>query len=150
MSRNRATAKQRKQQQYRYGYRASSQRSHTLQQENDDSMVLGPGLFHPKTEVATGYQKRFAKNRDRLFTFLDHDGVPWNNNNAEHAIKAFARLRNIFGGTSTVKGMREYLILLSISETCKNKGVRFLDFLLSGESDVDRYSARPRRLSKPL
>ncbi len=56
--------------------------------------------------------------------------MPWNNNNAEHAIKAFARLRNIFGGTSTVKGMREYLILLSISETCKNKGIRFLDFLL--------------------
>ena len=98
-----------------------------------------------QTEVATGYQKRFAKNRDRLFTFLDHDGVPWNNNNAEHAIKAFARLRNIFGGTSTVKGMREYLILLSISETCKNKGVRFLDFLLSEESDVDQFAARMRR-----
>ena len=84
-----------------------------------------------------------------MFTFLDHDGVPWNNNNAEHAIKAFARLRHIFGGTSTVKGMREYLILLSISETCKNKSVNFLDFLLSGESDVDRYSTRPRRSSKP-
>src|SRR5215831_11045296 len=24
----------------------------------------------------------------QLFTFLDHDGVPWNNNNAEHAIEA--------------------------------------------------------------
>ena len=34
-----------------------------------------------QTEVATGYQKRFGKNRDRLFTFLDHDGIPWNNNN---------------------------------------------------------------------
>jgi len=33
-----------------------------------------------------------------LFTFLEHDGVPWNNNNAEHAIKAFVRLRNIIGG----------------------------------------------------
>ena len=85
------------------------------------------------------------KNRDRLFTFLDYDGVPWNNNNAEHAIKAFARLRNIFGGTSTVKGMREYLILLSISEMCKNKGVRFLDFLLSEESDMDQFAARMRR-----
>jgi len=88
------------------------------------------------------YQKRFAKNRDRLFTFLDHDGVPWNNNNAEHAIKAFARLRNIVGGTSTVKGMQEYLILLSISETCKNKGLNFLQFLLSQESDVDRFADR--------
>ena len=27
------------------------------------------------------------KYRDKLFTFIDHDGVPWNNNNAENAIK---------------------------------------------------------------
>ncbi len=44
-----------------------------------------------QTEVAAGYVRRFEKNRDRLFTFLDHDGIPWNNNNAEHAIKAFVR-----------------------------------------------------------
>jgi hypothetical protein len=58
---------------------------------------------------------------------------------AEHAIKAFVRLRNIFGGTSTVKGLREYLVLLSISETCKCKGVSILDFLLSGDVDVDAF-----------
>jgi hypothetical protein len=28
-----------------------------------------------------------------LFTFLDYDGIPWNNNNAEHAIKYFAKYR---------------------------------------------------------
>ena len=97
------------------------------------------------TDVAAGYQRRFERNRDRLFTFLDHDGVPWNNNNAEHAIKAFVRLRNIIGGTSTAKGLHEYLILLSISETCRNKGVRFFDFLLSGERDIDVFASRRRR-----
>ena len=55
-----------------------------------------------------------------------HDGIPWNNNNAEHAIKAFARLRNVIGGTSTFKGMREYLILLSISETCTGAETEWL------------------------
>ena len=40
---------------------------------------------------------------------------------------------------------REYLILLSISETCKNKGVRFLNFLLSEETDVDLCASRSRR-----
>src|SRR5205814_2323278 len=78
---------------------------------------------------ATGYQRRLLKNRDKLFTFLDYDGVPWNNNNAEHAIKAFVAIRNVIGGTSSEKGIREYLTLLSISETCKCKVVRFLDFL---------------------
>jgi hypothetical protein len=130
----------------RFGLRTRHLRKHRSAVDRFFKEILGRTY---QTEVATGYQKRFGKNRDRLFTFLDHDGVPWNNNNAEHAIKAFARLRNIFGGTSTVKGMQEYLILLSISETCKNKGVSFLDFLLSGESDVDRFSARTRRFSKP-
>src|SRR3982074_441647 len=101
--------------------------------------TLSKSLY--KTEVAIGYLRRFEKNRERLFTFLDHDGVPWNNNNAEHAIKAFARLRNVIGGTSTAKGLREYFVLLSISETCKNKGIRFLDFLLSQETDVDRFAS---------
>jgi hypothetical protein len=54
-----------------------------------------------------------------------------------------ARLRNVIGGTSTAKGLKEYLILLSISETCKSKGIRFLDFLLSGETDVDQLAKRP-------
>jgi predicted RecB family nuclease len=89
-----------------------------------------------QTEVAAGYQKRLERNSGKLFTFLDHDEVPWNNNNAEHAIKAFVRLRRSIGGKSTAKGIRDYLVLLSISETCKCKGLNFLDFLQSGQVDI--------------
>ena len=89
-----------------------------------------------QTEVAAGYKKRFERNTGKLFTFLDHDGVPWNNNNAEHAIKAFARLRRSIGGKSSARGIRDYLVLLSISETCKCKGVDFLHFLQSGRVDI--------------
>jgi hypothetical protein len=67
-----------------------------------------------KSEVARSYQARFAKCQGKLFTFLDYDGVPWNNNNAEHAVKRFVYLNAVINGSST---MREYLILLSISET---------------------------------
>lgn len=95
-----------------------------------------------QTEIAVAYKKRFERNRDRLFTFLNHDGIPWNNNNAEHAIKAFVPLRNIIGGTSTAKGIREYLVLLSVSETCKCKGARFLEFLLSEELDINTFMTR--------
>ena len=84
------------------------------------------------------YKKRFEKNRTKLFTFLDCDGVPWNNNNAEHAIKAFARLRHTLGGTSTVKGLEEYLVLLSISETCKAKGTDTLDLFLADDARMVR------------
>ena len=45
-----------------------------------------------QSEQATKWRHRFEKNRDKLFTFLSRDGVPWHNNNAEHAIKAFAKI----------------------------------------------------------
>jgi len=120
----------------RFGLKARYLRKHHSAVERFYQTVLG---HEYETEVAAGYRRRFEKNRDRLFTFLDHDGIPWNNNNAEHAIKAFARLRNIIGGTSTIKGLREYLVLLSISETCKSEGVSFLDFLLSQQGNVDSF-----------
>jgi hypothetical protein len=63
--------------------------------------------------------------------------VPWNNNNAENAIQAFAELRRVIGGTSTEKGLREYLVLLSICETCKRRGINFLDFMLSGKTNIE-------------
>jgi len=94
--------------------------------------------------------ERFEKNRDKLFTFLDYDGIPWNNNNAEHAIKAFARLRDVIGGSSTEKGIREYLILLSVCQTCKYMGVDFLDFLRSGEKDIHAFAeSRGNRRRRP-
>src|SRR5262249_32511130 len=46
-----------------------------------------------RSEVAEALRQRLLKNRDRLFTFIQHDGVPWNNNNAENAIKRFAYYR---------------------------------------------------------
>jgi hypothetical protein len=67
---------------------------------------------------------------------LRYDGVLWNNNNAEHAIKSFAKLRDIVAGSSTKKGIEEYLTLLSVSESCKYRGIDFLDFLRSGKMDI--------------
>jgi ribosomal protein L37E len=98
-----------------------------------------------ETGMAARWKDRFEKNRGRLFTFLDHDGVPWNNNNAEHAVKTVVMLRNVIGGTSSPKGIRDYLTLLTIAETCKYKGVGFLDFLRSHERDLDAYVAMSTR-----
>jgi len=123
----------------RFGLKARYLRKHKLAV---DQFYQALSRQKYQTEVAAGYVRRFERNRDRLFTFLDHDGIPWNNNHAEHAIKAFVRLRNVIGGSSTPKGLREYLVLLSISETCKCKGVSFLDFLLSQEGDVDAFATR--------
>jgi hypothetical protein len=93
-----------------------------------------------RSETASKCKERFERNRGKLFTFLNYDGVPWNNNNAEHAIKAFGRLRHVISGTSTKKGVEEYLTLLSVSETCEYSGIDFLDFLRSGEKDLERFA----------
>jgi hypothetical protein len=97
------------------------------------------------SRTAAEFQQRFEKNRETLFTFLDYDGVPWNNNTAEHAIKALAILRRAIGGGSTQTGTDDYLVLLSIYETCKYMDVSFLDFLRSGEKDIHAFAESRRR-----
>jgi hypothetical protein len=95
------------------------------------------------SDLAKNYQRRFVKYGDKMFTFLNYDGVPWNNNNAEHAIKRFAQLRKAIGGSSTVKGIQEYLVLLSICETLRLRNASFLKFLTSGIIDIDEFLKLP-------
>src|SRR5262249_637426 len=97
------------------------------------------------SEVAESYRQRFLKYRDKLFTFLDYDGVPWHNNNAEHAIKYFAKYRMVTNGRVTANGLQPYLVLLSIYQTCVYKNVSFLRFLLSGEEDMAAFAENRRR-----
>jgi predicted RecB family nuclease len=99
------------------------------------------GAMKCQAEAGLALQKRIAKNRDKLFTFLDYDGVPWNNNNAEHAVRAFTRLRNTIG-TSTPKGHREYATLLSIQQTLRYRGMSFLEFMRSGRMEIGSGSGR--------
>jgi predicted RecB family nuclease len=98
-----------------------------------------------QSEAAIKCRQRFEKNRNTLFTFLEYDGVPWNNNNAEHAIKAFARLRDLIRGTCTASAIQELLVLLSICQTCEYQAIDFLDFLRSGEKDIDVFAESKRR-----
>jgi hypothetical protein len=104
-----------------------------------------------QSDAAIKCRERFERNRDRLFTFLEHDGIPWNNNNAEHAIKAFAALRDVMEGCATEKSIESYLVLLSVCQTCKYSGVDFLNFVCSGEKDIHGFvEARRRRPRKTL
>ena len=76
----------------------------------------------------------------KLLAFLEFDGIPWNNNNAEHAVKAFGRgIRDIVDGRTSENGINEYLVLLSINQTCEYRGIDFLKFLRSGETQIRPY-----------
>ena len=93
-----------------------------------------------RSELAGKYQKRMLKYKDKLFVFLDHDGVPWNNNNAENAIKFFASRRRMMGASYTNNTIHDHLIFLSILQTCKRKNLNFLQFLRSGLLDLDEFA----------
>ncbi len=94
------------------------------------------------SEAAEALRQRLVKYKDKLFTFLEYDGVPWNNNNAEHAIKAFARYREYAEGSISEKGLGNHLVLLSLYQSCEYTAVSFLRFLKSGMRDLDTFRER--------
>ena len=51
-------------------------------------------------------------------------------------------LRRSIGGVSTESGMGDYLVLLSIRQTLKRRGVGFLSFLVSGKKDLERFAVQ--------
>jgi len=115
-----------------------------LVKHHDETMHFFRSLteqsFH--SEAAEALRARLLKYQEKLFTFLHYDGVPWNNNNAEHAIKQFAYYREHTPKMLTETGLRDYLVLLSLCQTCRYKGVSFLQFLLSKVQDVETFCKR--------
>lgn len=102
------------------------------------------------SEPVRTYQKRFERYRTSLFTFLTQDGIPWENNMAERAIRQLAVQRKI-SGSFFKRVAPQYLLLLAISQTCRFQGKSFLKFLLSKETDLDSFRrTRPLRYSRPV
>lgn len=101
--------------------------------------ILESRIF--ETDASKALRERLLKNRNRLFTFLAHDGVSWNNNLAENAIKRISDLREDVGRSMKEAGLTEHLVLLSLYQTCRVRGISFLRFLLSRERDMDAVSA---------
>jgi hypothetical protein len=100
-----------------------------------------------RSESAETFRKRFERYRDSLFTFLNEDGIPWENNMAERALRQLAVQRNI-SGSFFKRSAGHYLLLLAISQTCRFQEKSFLKFLLSKETDLDSFrQTRPVRYS---
>ena len=102
------------------------------------------------SDLTLKYQNRFKRYRQSLFTFLEHDGIPWNNNTAERAIRHLAVQRKI-SGFFFKSVAPKYLLMLGITQTCRFQGKSLLKFLMSGEKDIDEFkTARPINRSLAL
>ena len=117
----------------KYGLKKRYLNKHCVEVQRFFAKVSGKRF---SSEIAQAYQRRLGKYEDKLFTFLKYDGVPWNNNNAENAVKRFAFLRRLVEGGSTEAGIKGYLVLLSIRETLRRKSISFLEFLLARQPDL--------------
>ncbi|MDJ0692409.1 MAG: TM0106 family RecB-like putative nuclease [Xenococcaceae cyanobacterium MO_188.B32] len=92
------------------------------------------------SELTIKYQKRFERYQESLFTFLEHDSIPWHNNTAERALRHLAVQRKI-SGSFFESGATSYLTMLGIMQTCRFQEKSFLKFLVSGEKDVDAFKS---------
>ena len=118
----------------KYGLKKRYLKKHEVFVDAFFSDLINKGF---QTELAIKWQKRFNKNRKTLFTFLKYDNIPWNNNNVENAIKPFAKYRATAKGFIQEKFLNDHLVLLSIEQTCKYRGINFLDFLKSEQKSID-------------
>jgi hypothetical protein len=96
------------------------------------------------SEPTQALRARLLKNRDQLFTFIEHDDVPWNNNSAENAIRQFSYFRDETAPSMKEPGLLDYLVMLSVFQTCRYKGVSFWKFLLSKQKDIDVFASGVR------
>ena len=103
-----------------------------------------------KSELTIKYQKRFQRYKESLFTFLEQDSIPWNNNTAERALRHLAVQRKI-SGTFFEHPAPQYLHLLGIAQTCRFQDKSFLKFLISKEKDIDKFRATKHlNISRPI
>ncbi len=66
--------------------------------------------------------KRLSKYRDSLFTFLDHENVPFENNHAERQIRPAVVLRKNSQSNRSEKGAATQSVLMSVYRTLKLRG----------------------------
>jgi transposase len=91
--------------------------------ERTAARLLDSARAEPSEEVI---RNRLAKQRDHLFTFLDHDGVDATNNLAERQLRPAVIARKISCGNKTLRGARTWQILASLAATCTQRKTSFI------------------------
>ena len=74
--------------------------------------------------------KRLKRERDMLFTFLEEEGIDWNNNAAERALRSSVVIRKITYGNQSDEGAAAHAVLMSVRETCNLRKENFFDYAM--------------------
>ncbi len=76
------------------------------------------------------FLKRLRRERGMLFTFLEEDGVEWNNNAAERALRSSVVIRKITYGNQSDEGAAAHAVLMSMKQTCSLRKENFFDYAM--------------------
>lgn len=82
-------------------------------------------------DILTDIIKKVTRQRPRILTFVEHDGVPCHNNYAEYLIRIGVLKRKVSFGSKSAKGAQAYAVLLSVYTTCRLRNITFVDFMKS-------------------
>jgi len=83
-----------------------------------DELILAPW----EDSQARRLIKRLRRHRGDLFTFLDHDDVPFDNNHAERSIRPAVVMRKNQYGNRSASGAETQALLMSIYRTLQQRG----------------------------
>ena len=79
----------------------------------------------PRERNCVRLLKRLRREQGMLFTFLEENGVDWNNNAAERMLRPSVVIRKITYGNQSDEGA--HAVLMSIGETCGLRKENFFD-----------------------
>lgn len=97
-----------------------------VRREVESLLLRGLKCDHRKT---SGMCEELCKNRERLWTFLEHEDVPPTNNHSERALRSAVIWRKLSFGTQSESGSRFVETLLTILETCRRQNKNAIDYI---------------------
>ncbi|MDI3281539.1 MAG: IS66 family transposase [Bacillota bacterium] len=95
-----------------------------IEQELDGLLQLSP--MHPEGERL---QETYRRQRDKLLVFLERPEVPPTNNASERALRPAVVHRKVTGGFRSEVGARVYSVILSVTDTARQRGLDVLEIL---------------------
>ena len=75
--------------------------------------------------------RAFYEHWNKLFTFIEHEGVEPTNNFPERSLRLFVLIRKITYGNRSAKGETALARLLTVTQTCKLQQRPILDYLVA-------------------
>ena len=73
--------------------------------------------------------KKISRQKERILTFVEHEGATHHNNYGEYIIKKGVVKRKMSGGSMSQEGARAYACIQSVAMTCQLRKISFHEFL---------------------